>query len=95
MGEVKVYDNTKDFWREVSPFLKKDEAKNSLLLGLAYRFRFNPVNCLYQSAFFEEGEMLGAVICSRRDDVQCFLPASIRSKDVARELYEKFYLEKM
>ncbi len=65
MNRVKVYDDPKLFWSDVSPYLKKEEAKNSLCLGLSYGFQSQSEDCLYQSALFKEDQLLGALVVSR------------------------------
>lgn len=90
MGKLKTYDDPKDFWREVSPFLKKEEAKNNLCLGLAYNFRSNPTDCIYQSSLFHEDQFLGALVVSRYQTNKNFLPSPTSDQSVALQLYNGF-----
>ncbi len=62
---VYVYKNSIKFWNEVSPSLKKEEAKNCLLLGLSYLFRTDSKNCVFQAAVFDDAKLLGAVVVSQ------------------------------
>lgn len=62
---VYVYKNPIEFWNKVAPILKKEEAKNCLLLGLSYLFRTDPENCVFQAAVFDDVELLGAVVVSQ------------------------------
>ncbi len=87
---LKVYDDPKEFWDEVSPSLKAEEAKNSLCLGRAYVFRSNPEGCLYQSAIFDGDNLLGAIVVSRYRTNANFLPAPVTNPEHARKLFESF-----
>jgi hypothetical protein len=60
-----VYEDPNQFWNDVSPHLKFNEAKNSLVLGLSYIFKTNPKDCLYQSALFEDNKFIAALMCSQ------------------------------
>lgn len=64
MGLI-VYGDPDRFWEEVAPHLKGQEARNSLLLGLASNFRVNPKGCLFQIARFERAGLMGALLCSK------------------------------
>lgn len=87
---IKVYEDPNHFWREVSPHLKLEEAKNSLSLGLSFLFRTDPTDCIYQSALFYKNQFLGALICSRYMTHSNLLPSPISSAEHAHVLYEKF-----
>jgi len=87
---VKTYQDPKQFWSEVSPHLRKEEAKNSLCLGLAYAFRQDGKNCLYQSALFDGGKFLGSTLVSVYHINNHFLPSGGTSKEAAAELFEAF-----
>jgi hypothetical protein len=60
-SHLKLYEDSKLFWNEISPHLKAEEAKNSLCLGLSYIFQSDPSARLYQAALFGEKGFLGAV----------------------------------
>lgn len=88
--KIITYSDPKSFWEEVSPHLKKEEAKNSLCLGLSYRFRNSPQDCVYQSAIFENGKFVGALVLSKYRTNYNLLPASVANEKVCRLLYEEF-----
>jgi predicted GNAT family acetyltransferase len=90
MEQLKVYDDAKRFWDEVSPFLRREEAKNSLCLGLSYTFRSNPEDCVYQSALFNDDTLLGAIVVSRYRTNVNFLPTPIASSESAQKLFDSF-----
>lgn len=90
MEQLRVYDDPKKFWIEVAPFLKKEEAKNSLCLGLSYIFQSNPSDCMYQSAFFQDGNFLGSLVVSRYRTHHNFLPSPISDRRIARKLFDEF-----
>lgn len=90
MTSITVYDDPKKFWTDVSPQLKKDMARNSLVLGLSYTFQTNPEGCLYQSALFENNRVLSVLVCSRYRTNHNLLPTSISAPVQAKELFEMF-----
>ncbi len=90
MGRIKVYDDPKQFWNEVSPYLKKEEAKNSLCLGLSYIFQSKQDDCLYQSALFNGEEVAGALVVSRYRTNHNLLPSPVSNKQVAQVLFNEF-----
>lgn len=90
MERLKVYNNPKEFWSEVSPPLKEEEAKNSLCLGLSYTFRSNPTDCLYQSALFQDGKLSGSLVVSRHKTNCNLLPSPTSDRNVAKKLYDEF-----
>lgn len=65
MKHVKVYDDTKLFWEEVSPYLMKDQAKNCLILGLSHTFINNSKDCLFQCAIFDDQDFIAATVVSQ------------------------------
>ncbi|MBK9294792.1 MAG: hypothetical protein IPM57_10190 [Oligoflexia bacterium] len=87
---VKTYNNPKIFWSEVSPFLKKEEAKNSLFLGLAYMYCSNSTDCLYQSALFDGDAFWGALICGRYFTNQNLIPTPVANYSRLKKLFEHF-----
>ncbi|MCB0414173.1 MAG: hypothetical protein KDD50_07560 [Bdellovibrionales bacterium] len=90
MKKIKEYDDPKLFWQEISGFLKKEEAKNSLCLGLSYMFQTHPKNCLYQSALFDDDKFLGSLVLSKYKDNANLLPSPVKDADVAKELLAVF-----
>lgn len=90
MTQLKTYTDPKIFWDEVSPQLRKEEAKNCLCLGLAYNFQFNAKDCLYQSALFKDGELRGALVLSRYLTNHNFLPSPVVNKETAEVLFSEF-----
>lgn len=90
MEELRVYSDPKTFWVEVSPFLKKEEAKNSLCLGLSYTFKSNPTDCIYQSALFQDSKLLASLVISRYRTNHNFLPSPTSDQRVAQRLYNEF-----
>ncbi len=87
---VKVYEDPKVFWREVSPQLKKEEAKNSLCLGLSYAFQSHPTNCMYQSALFDGNKLLGALVLSQYRTNANLLPTPVCDQEAAKILFNEF-----
>ncbi|MBY0472602.1 hypothetical protein K2X30_15665 [bacterium] len=87
---LKVYKDPKLFWTEVSPHLRHDEAKNNLLLGLARSFVQNSENCLYESALFDQGALLGAFICSKYKTDHVLVVSPTPHPQQARELFDAF-----
>ena len=90
MVQLKVYEDPQLFWNEVSPHLRKAEAKNCLCLGLAYNFQFNSKDCLYQSALFKDGELKGALVLSRYLTNHNFLPSPVAEAETAEKLFKEF-----
>jgi hypothetical protein len=90
MVHLIVYEDPNQFWTEVSPHLKVNEAMNSLSLGLAYAFRTNPTDCLYQSALFDKDRCLGALICSRYKTNHNLLPTPLIEPSHAGVLLNRF-----
>ncbi len=88
MANVVVYNDPNHFWNEVSPHLKKEEAKNSLCLGLSYFFRSNPSDCVYQSALFQNENLLGSLVVSKYRTNHNFLPSPISDRGIAQKLFE-------
>ncbi len=88
--KIKVYANTKQFWKEVSPHLIKNEAVNGLGLGLANVFRSHPKDCLYQSALFTESQFLGSLLCSQFREQRNLVPSPVKNLEIATRLFEKF-----
>tara|TARA_Y100000590_G_scaffold466579_1_gene642494 strand:+ start:113 stop:364 length:252 start_codon:yes stop_codon:yes gene_type:complete len=60
---IKRYNDPCIFWKEVSPELKKEEAKNNLSLGLSYHSQTHSNDCLFQAAVFDDSHLLGALCC--------------------------------
>jgi predicted GNAT family acetyltransferase len=87
---LKIYSEPRLFWREVSPDLRREEAKNNLLLGLAHQFVSDPMNCLYQVACFSEERLTAALICNRQRQVQNFVPSPIQDEQSARQIFAAF-----
>jgi predicted GNAT family acetyltransferase len=85
--QIKVYDNAKSFWDDVSPHLKVEETKNSLLLGLSYTFLSDPSGRVYQAALSDDRGFCGAVVCSRYLTNQNLLPSLLKNKDEAKHLF--------
>lgn len=93
LSEHKVYDDPQAFWREVSPELKKEEAKNSLFLGLSRSFQFaagGSNSCLYQSALRGESGLLAALICSQYRTNCNLIPSPVEDIHHAKELFTEF-----
>lgn len=89
MSEIKVYNDPKSFWKEVSPHLKKEEAKNSLCLGLSYIFLSNPTDCMYQSALFEGNNLLGSLVVSQYRTNHNLLPSPVADRETAKKLFDE------
>lgn len=94
MKKIITYDNPRFFWDDVSPYLKEEEAKNSLCLGLAYRFQSNSGDCMYQSALFEDDTLAGALVLSRHRTNQNLLPTPVPNIEAASTLLDVFLKEK-
>ncbi len=90
MHEIRTYNDPKKFWVEVSPHLKKEEAKNSLCLGLSYLFQTNPSDCVYQSALFQGGVLRGSVVVSKHRANINFLPSPTSDPEIAKTLFVEF-----
>ncbi len=88
MLEIKVYNNTNQFWNAVSPTLIEEEAKNCLFLGLLNNFRSDDTDCMYQSAVFENGRLVSALLISRFRGNSNIVATPIESEEVARVLIE-------
>lgn len=73
--EVRVYAEAESFWNDTSAGLRENEAKHSLIVGLARRFCARPDGCLYQSAAFKDGRFLTALTISRYLDQRNLLLA--------------------
>jgi hypothetical protein len=87
-SHLKIYEDSKLFWNEISPHLKAEEAKNSLCLGLSYIFQSDPSARLYQAALFGEEGFLGAVVGSSYLTNRNLLPSPVKSGDHAKQLFE-------
>lgn len=90
MEVLKVYDDPQTFWYEASPHLKKEESKNSLILGMSNIFRSEPKDCVYQSALFRGDLLRGAIVCSRYRTNTNFLPSPVSNVDDALKLFTQF-----
>ncbi len=88
--KVIVYKNPKDFWFEISPHLKIEEAKNSLILGISFLFLSDPKNCIYQSAFFDGSNFLGSLSCSQHRQSMNLLPSPVNNSSHAKTLFDEF-----
>ena len=95
LNQIKVYDDPKQFWKEVAPHLKHEEAKNSLCLGLSYIFQSNPIDCMYQSALFNDDELLGTLVCSRYRTNHNLLPSPVKDQEAANKLFDEFQKSKV
>jgi len=89
MGVV-VYNDPKEFWKEASPSLKRDEARNSLFLGLSYLFQTAPENCVYQSLSRGPGDDIAAIVVSKHRTNRNFLPTTVEDLSQALELFQAF-----
>lgn len=89
MEELRVYDSPLQFWDDVAPVLKREEAKNSLCLGLSYLFRSNPADCAYQSALFQNGRPLGSLVVSKYQTNFNLLPSPISDIGAAKKLFDE------
>ncbi|MCB0357090.1 MAG: hypothetical protein KDD40_08790, partial [Bdellovibrionales bacterium] len=63
--KVITYNDPREYWQDISPYLKNEETKNNLLLGISYHLSNNSKECLYQSAIFEDNKIVGTNVCSR------------------------------
>ncbi len=87
---VSIYDDPKIFWKEVSPFLKKEESKNTLFLGLAHFFQTHPENCLYQSAVQGSDGSVAALLVSKYRTNINFVPTPFEDPKQALMLFDSF-----
>lgn len=85
--DTKVYQDPTLFWSEVSPSLLKEEAKNSLILGLSKLFTSNPASYVFQAALFDGAELRGAVVVCRHNLNQNLLPSPTPSIEYAGKLF--------
>lgn len=90
MEQIKVYTNTKEFYEEISPFLRMDETQNGFVLGICANFLTKPEDCFYQSALFDRQRFIGALIVSRYETNFNFLPTRLTEDKHARSLFETF-----
>ncbi len=90
MEALKIYRDPKIFWQEISPHLKREEAKNSLILGMSYIFQSNPNDCLYQSALFQDDNLLGSLVLSRYRTNHNFLPSPVSDPEIAKKIFDEF-----
>ena len=88
--KLENYKDPKAFWNEVSPHLKKEEAKNSLALGLSYTFQAQPDDCLYQGALFDGDQLAGAIVCSQYRTNRNFVISPVIHPPHAETLFEEF-----
>lgn len=88
--ETIVYSDTQQFWNEISPSLRKDEAKNSLILGLCDAFRTQPSLCLFQAALFNAEHFLGALVASEYKGFLNLLPSPLSNSEYAQKLFSTF-----
>lgn len=93
---IKEYDNPLDFWNETSNLLKKDLAKNNMLLGVSYQLCESACNLLYQSAIFnEKGNVISVLICNKlRTDNRLYI-GPIINISVAEKLLDAFFQKKI
>lgn len=87
---VTVYRNPKNFWRDVAPHLRQDEAKNCLSLGLSFSFQSQPQDSVYQSASFNGGRFFGSLVISRFKNNNVMLPSAGTGAQAARLLFDEF-----
>ncbi|MGE0764808.1 MAG: GNAT family N-acetyltransferase [Bdellovibrionales bacterium] len=87
---LKIYKDPKRFWAEVAPWLKREEAKHSLCLGLSLHFCADATDWVYQSALFQKEQLLGALVCSRYRTNRNFLPTQVQDPAHAQELFAGF-----
>lgn len=86
MEQLKVYDSPEEFWREVSPHLLQEEAKNCLGVGLAKMFVSHPEGRLLQLALFEDEKLSAAAMISRYITNLNLIPFPLRDPDKARRI---------
>ena len=89
MEKIVEYSDTKKFWDEVSPHLKKDDAKNCLCLGLSYHFKDKPENCIYQSALFLDDQFVGSLVVSRYRTQSNLLISPIENQSYIKTLFNE------
>lgn len=78
------------FWLEASGFLKKDEAMNSLCLGLSYNYRADATDCVYQSILYNNKVPLATLVCSRYHTMRNFLPSPVQNLAHAKKIFSDF-----
>ena len=89
------YSEPHEYWDAIYPLLKDEEAKNSLFLGLCYRFKQNSSGCMYQGLAFSEGEPVSALMASQYRTVCNLLPAKIKDETTANGLLSDFLGKKV
>lgn len=90
MKKLKQYLDPEDFWTEVSPSLKLEEAKNGLCLGRSCEFRTAPEDGSYQAAVFEDNELLGAMVGSPFRTKYNLIPSPVSDPETAEMLLNDF-----
>lgn len=88
--EPKIYSRPREFWSEIAPHLQEEEAKNSLCLGLSYHFLQDPTDCVHQSALFQEGKFVGALVVSRYLNQQNLLCTPVQEIEHAESLLKAY-----
>jgi uncharacterized protein len=86
----RLYNEPKQFWNDVSPFLLREETKNNLCLGICHQFLTDSAPCVYQSALFDRGELLGALVLRRFMGTMRLMPTPLKRPDFAQRLLEEF-----
>lgn len=95
MTHLRKYNNPKLFWKETSPYLKKEEAKNSLCLGLSYNFQIQPNDCLFQAALFDDQSLLGSLTCSQYRTDRTLITTPVSGVQAAKKLFDEFCASKI
>lgn len=90
-----VYKNPQEFWSKISPYLKPEEAKNSLMLGLSHFGLTNPTGIVYQCALFDENKFIAAMICSKYVDRYNLIISQVVDPQIVQILMEGFFKTKI
>lgn len=86
-AKAKRYDDPNLFWTDTSPFLKVEEAKNNLCLGLSFLFRTDSSRCVFQSSLSENEKLLAALVCSKNKKNVNLLPSPTTECSAAKILF--------
>lgn len=89
---LKRYSSTEEFYREISPYLRENEAMNNLALGLSGIFVTKPERCFYESALIENGKLRGALVGSVYGGKHNLVASPISDASAAEGLFRDFVL---
>ena len=88
--KIKRFTSPEDFWNEVNPHLRHEEAKNSMCLGATRMLCADPSGCRYVGALFDDNKFLSAMLAAEYMRNKVVVASPAQNAEHAKLLFVDF-----